>query len=114
MKLSGLKLPVSQKQAMKQVAILLSIVGLTVVATSAFGAGFDIDATGQKAKSTIDKVVEWGVILAGSVGAGVLLYKCVQAYSGNIDWMDVMKFAFIYAVTGAVVTIAAVIFGAFR
>lgn len=109
-----MSMSIGNKQVVRQIAMLLGIVGLTLVATSAFGAGFDIDQTGAKAKSAIEKVVTWGVIIAGAIGAGVLLIKFVQAWQGHIDWMDLGKFALFYAATGAVVGIATVIFKAFQ
>lgn len=97
------------KVVAKQALILLVGVACT---TLAFGAGFEESA--QKADTLFKNILKWGTILAGSVGAIVLLIKFMQAWNGHSDWMEFLKFAFFYACAGGVATIAVYIFGAFN
>lgn len=116
MNLSDLKMqvsvPANTKAVAKQVLMAVGVVGLTMIATTAFGAGFEESA--QKADNLFKEILKWATILAGSAGAVYLLIKFVQAWNGHSDWMDFLKFAFFYACAGGVATIAAYIFGAFK
>lgn len=112
LKLNEVKLPANTGAVTKQVLLAMSVVGLAMVATTAFGAGFEESA--QKADTLFKNILKWGTILAGSAGAIVLLIKFMQAWNGHSDWMEFLKFAFFYACAGGVATIAAYIFGAFN
>lgn len=114
LKLNEFTVSPQTKAVAKQVAITAGVVGLFLVANTAMAAGgFDVDATGQKAQTFIQTVVKWLVIIAGAIGAGVLLFKFVQAWNGHLDWMDFIKFALFYAAAGSTSAIAATLFGAF-
>lgn len=96
----------------KKALVFLAVISFALFASTAFGAG--LADTASKADSAVKDVVKYGVMLAGSIGTGVLLLKFVQAWQGHLDWMDFLKFAFFYACAGGVVGIASYIFGVFK
>lgn len=108
---SEFKVSPQTKLIAKQLAV---VVGVTLLATTAHSAGFSLDDSGQKADALLKNIIKWAVILAGSAGTLVLLYKFIEAWNGRLDWMDFIKFAVFFACAGGVVTIAATIFGAFQ
>lgn len=114
MTLTEIKIPTHSKTVAKQIAVVTCILGLAIVANTALAAGgFSVDDTGQKADTFIKNIVKWFVIIAGGIGAIVLLVKFIQAWTNHLDWVDFAKFALFYACAGSVATIAATLYGAF-
>lgn len=112
LKLTDVKLPANTGAVAKQIFLAMSVVGLAMVATTAFGAGFEDSA--KKADDLLKMIIKWGVILAGSVATIVLLIKFVQAWNGHMDWLEFGKLAFFIACAGGVTTVSAYLFGAFQ
>ena len=120
MKLSEIKLtefsvtPYAKVVTKQAVAVGVVVLVLVLVTNTAMAAGgFSVDDTGKKADTFIKNIVKWAVIIAGGVGAVILLAKFIQAWNDRLDWMDFIKFALFYAAAGSVATIAATLYGAF-